>query len=182
MLNKATIPVLGFAAYSGAGKTTLLTEVIPILNTNGLRIGLIKHSHHNFQIDQPEKDSYKLRQAGAEQILLAARSRTALIIEHPESTQEPRLADQFKHLDCELLDLILVEGFKHEPIPKIEVYRSVLEYPNLYLDDPHIIALVTDTIPDIQLNIPIPVLDLNQPQQVADFILNTWLPNGSNKG
>jgi len=182
MLKEVTIPVLGFAAYSGTGKTTLLTKVIPILTTNGLRIGLIKHSHHNFQIDQPGKDSYKLRQAGAEQILLAARSRTALIVEHPESTQEPKLADQFKYLDCELLDLILVEGFKHEPIPKIEVYRSVLEYSNLYVDDPHIIALVTDTTPDIQLNIPIPVFDLNQPQQVADFILNSWLPNGSNKG
>lgn len=176
MLREITTPILGFAAYSGSGKTTLLTQVIPILVAAGLRIGLIKHGHHNFQIDQPGKDSYRLREAGAEQVLLAGRRRSALIIEHPQHTQEPRLEDQFKHLDCEQLDLILVEGFKHAAIPKIEVYRSSLGHPQLYTDDSHIIALVTNTAPEL---LPvIPVLDINQPQQVADFILNQWLSHG----
>ncbi|MEE9346016.1 MAG: molybdopterin-guanine dinucleotide biosynthesis protein B [Methylococcales bacterium] len=173
MLHEVTIPKLGFAAYSGSGKTTLLTKVIPLLVVAGLRIGLIKHGHHNFQIDQPGKDSYRLREAGAEQVLLVGRRRSALIIEHPQPTQEPRLEDQFKHLDCEQLDLILVEGFKHAAIPKIEVYRSSMGHPQLYINDSHIIALVTDTAPEILPNIP--VLDINQPQQVADFILNQWL-------
>ncbi len=180
MLNQITTPVLGFAAFSGVGKTTLLTTIIPILTDRGLRIGLIKHSHHNFQIDKPGKDSYQIRKAGARQVLLAARTRTALIIEHPESTEEPRLADQFKHLDCEQLDLILVEGFKREAIPKIEIYRSGLGYAYLYPDDPHIIALVADSPPSSALDIPF--LDINQPQQLADYILNTWLTNESIAG
>ena len=176
----ANIPVLGFSAFSGTGKTTLLTEIIPMLTEHGLRIGLIKHSHHNFQIDQPGKDSYRLRQAGAEQVVLAARSRTAVIIENPQATQEPKLADQYQHLDCSHLDLILVEGFKREAIPKIEVYRSGLGHPYLYPNDTHIIALVTDTSPAQQISIP--VLDINQPRKVADFILNAWLPNASLTG
>ena len=175
-MNELTIPVLGFAAYSGSGKTTLLTQVIPVLIAAGLRIGLIKHGHHNFQIDQPGKDSYRLRKAGAQQVLLAGRQRSALIIEHPQPTQEPRLEDQFKHLDCEQLDLILVEGFKQAAIPKIEVYRSGLGLSLLYPNDSHIIALVTDSVPELVPNIP--VLDINQPQQVADFILNQWLNHG----
>ncbi len=175
-MNELTIPVLGFAAYSGSGKTTLLTQVIPVLIAAGLRIGLVKHGHHNFQIDQPGKDSYRLRKAGAQQVLLAGRQRSALIIEHPQPTQEPRLEDQFKHLDCEQLDLILVEGFKQAAIPKIEVYRSGLGLPQLYPNDSHIIALVTDSVPELVPNIP--VLDINQPQQVADFILNQWLNHG----
>ena len=176
MLTELTIPVLGFAAYSGSGKTTLLTNLIPILVTAGLRIGLIKHGHHNFQIDQPGKDSYRLRQAGAEQVLLTGRQRSALIIEHPQPTQEPRLEDQFKHLDCERLDLIIVEGFKHAAIPKIEVYRFDLGHPQLYPNDSHIIALVTDITPELTPNIP--VFDINQPRQVADFILNQWFNHG----
>jgi len=178
MLHEITTPVLGFAAYSGSGKTTLLTKVIPILVAAGLRIGLIKHGHHNFQIDQPGKDSYRLRKAGAEQVLLAGRQRSALIIEHPQPAPEPKLEDQFKHLDCEQLDLIIVEGFKHAAIPKIEVYRSGLGYPQLSNNDSHIIALVTDNAPELTPNIP--VLDINQPQQVADFILKQWLTHGSN--
>ncbi len=177
MLNSSKIPVLGFAAFSGTGKTTLLTEILPILKKAGLRIGVIKHSHHHFQIDQPGKDSYKIREAGAEQILLAARSRTALIIENPGATQEPILADQLKHLDSNLLDLILVEGFKREAIPKIEIYRTGLGHPYMYTEDPNIIALVTDIPPPLQLEIP--VLDINLPQQVSDFILYSWLPNAT---
>lgn len=173
------IPVLGFAAFSGAGKTTLLTEIIPLLIDRGLRIGLIKHAHHSFQIDRPGKDSYRLRQAGAVQLVLAARSRTAVIIEHPLATHEPGLVDQFRHLDCDNLDLVLVEGFKREAIPKIEVHRSGLGHPYLYTDDPNIIALVTDVPPSKILNIP--VLNINQPKQVAEFISNTWLPDDTPK-
>ncbi len=177
MLTQVNTPVLGFAAFSGTGKTTLLEAMIPILVRAELRIGLIKHSHHNFQIDQPGKDSYRLRKAGATQILLAASSRTAAIIEHGDIKTKPSLADQFKHLDCDKLDLIIVEGFKNEPIPKIEIYRSSLEHPYLFPNDPNIIALVTDELPRLKLNIPL--LDINQPQQVADFILKKWLPYGS---
>ena len=122
MLN-AQIPILGFVAASGTGKTTLLTQLIPILKQSGLRIGLIKHSHHDFEIDQPGKDSFRLREAGASSVMLVSRYRRAMITElTPE--QELRLDDQLKQFDQTELDLILVEGFKAENFPKIELHRS----------------------------------------------------------
>jgi molybdopterin-guanine dinucleotide biosynthesis protein B len=168
MLN-AHIPILGFVAASGTGKTTLLTQLIPILKQNGLRIGLIKHSHHDFEIDQPGKDSFRLREAGASPVMLVSRYRRAMIAELiPE--QEPRLDDQLKQFDQSDLDLILIEGFRAENFPKIELHRSLLAQPLLYPNDPDIIAIATDAA--LQSPTHLTQLDLNRPKMIADFIQN----------
>ncbi len=161
------IPVLGFAAFSGTGKTTLLTRLIPLLREQDIRIGVIKHAHHKFEIDYPGKDSYELRKAGAQQMLIASASRMALIREYEQDT-EPQLADLVTKLDQTMLDIILVEGFRHVPFPRIELHRSALRKPLLCLDDESIIALASDAPLNVQIKIP--VLDLNNPQQIATFI------------
>ncbi len=164
-------PVLGIAAFSGTGKTTLLTRLIPLLKQRGLRIGLIKHSHHNFDIDHPGKDSYRLREAGANPVMLSSKFRRAVITEH-ENPAEPRLSEQLKHLDQSNLDLVLVEGFKREHFPKIELYRAVLGKPLLYPNDDSIIAIATDS--QLAVEPGIPVLDINRPERIAEFILNQF--------
>ncbi|MGZ5010839.1 MAG: molybdopterin-guanine dinucleotide biosynthesis protein B [Methylobacter sp.] len=173
-MQNARIPVLGFVAASGTGKTTLLTELIPLLKQDGLRIGLIKHSHHDFEIDQPGKDSFRLRKAGASPVILVSRYRRAIITEFtPE--QEPRLDDQLKQLDQSELDLILVEGFRTEQFPKIELHRSSLEKPLLYPNDPDIIAIATDTVLDTPDYLT--QLELNKPETIAAFIRNHIMKN-----
>jgi len=171
-MQHAQVPILGFAAFSGTGKTTLLTQTIPVLKHHGVRIGLIKHSHHNFQIDQPGKDSFRLREAGASPVMLVSTHRRAIITEiSPE--QEPRLDDQLKLLDQSELDLLLVEGFKAEQFPKIELHRPSLNKPLLYPNDPNIIAIASDCTletPDYLIQ-----LDINQPEIIADFILNQFM-------
>ena len=171
-MQHAHIPLLGFAAFSGTGKTTLLTQIIPILKHQGLRIGLIKHSHHNFQIDQPGKDSFRLREAGASPVMLISTHRRAIITDITPA-QEPRLADQLKHFDQSELDLILVEGFKAEPFPKIELHRPSLNKPLLYPNDPNIIAIASDC--PLQTPGTLTQLDLNQPDMIAAFILNQFM-------
>ena len=165
-MRHARIPIIGFAAYSGTGKTTLLTRLIPILKQHNLRIGLIKHSHHNFEIDKPEKDSYRLRAAGATTVLLASKYRRAIICEI-DPPKEPTLDEQLMALNQSVLDLILVEGF-----PKIELYRPILKKPLLYPQDANIIAVASDC----ELDLPpyLEQLDINDPTMVAEFILN-WL-------
>ena len=167
MTLNSKIPVLGFAAFSGTGKTTLLTRLIPLLREQDIRIGVIKHAHHKFEIDYPGKDSYELRKAGAQQMLIASANRMALIREYEQDT-EPELADLVTKLDQTMLDIILVEGFRHVPFPRIELHRSALRKPLLCLDDESIIALASDAPLNVQINIP--VLDLNNPQQIATFI------------
>ena len=171
-MQHAHVPMLGFAAFSGTGKTTLLMQIIPILKHHGLRIGLIKHSHHNFQIDQPGKDSFRLRAAGASPVMLVSTHRRAIITEiTPE--REPRLDDQLKLFDQSELDLILVEGFKAERFPKIELHRPSLNKPLLYPNDPDIIAIASDCAletPDYLTQ-----LDINQPEMIAAFILNQFM-------
>jgi molybdopterin-guanine dinucleotide biosynthesis protein B len=173
-MQNARIPVLGFVAASGTGKTTLLTELIPLLKQDGLRIGLIKHSHHDFEIDQPGKDSFRLRKAGASPVMLVSRYRRAIITEFtPE--QEPRLGDQLKQVDQSELDLILVEGFRTEQFPKIELHRPSLEKPLLYPNDPDIIAIATDAALDVPDYLP--QLELNRPEMIAAFIRNHVMKN-----
>ncbi|MCK9620628.1 MAG: molybdopterin-guanine dinucleotide biosynthesis protein B [Methylobacter sp.] len=173
-MQNARIPVLGFVAASGTGKTTLLTELIPLLKQDGLRIGLIKHSHHDFEIDQPGKDSFRLRKAGASPVMLVSRYRRAIISEFtPE--QEPRLNDQLKQVDQSELDLILVEGFRTEQFPKIELHRPSLEKPLLYPNDPDIIAIATDAALDVPDYLP--QLELNRPEMIAAFIRNHVMKN-----
>lgn len=173
MLN-AKIPVLGFAAASGTGKTTLLTQLIRILKQDGLRIGLIKHSHHDFEIDRPGKDSFRLREAGASPVMLVSKYRRAIITEFTLAT-EPRLDDQLKQLDQSELDLILVEGFRDEAFPKIELHRSSLQSPLLYPNDPYIIAIATDT--ELETPDHLTQLELNRPETIAAFIQNHFMKN-----
>ncbi len=167
-----SIPFIGFVAYSGTGKTTLLSQLIPLLKNKGLRIAVIKHAHHDFEIDYPKKDSYILRKAGAETILVTSHKRTAIIIEHPEISQEPSLEDALSKIPCKGLDLLLIEGFKHADYPKIELHRKTLNKPYLYPKDKNIIAIASDhSLENSELeNKPRWQFDLNQPQQIADFI------------
>jgi len=168
------LPILGFAAPSGTGKTTLLTRVLPELTRAGLRVAVIKHSHHDFEIDHPGKDSHAVRAAGAEQVLIASPYRIALIAERDGRT-EPRLADLVSRLERGALDLVLVEGFRHEAFPKIEIHRPATGKPLLCLDDPHIIAVASDA--EFGLDAPVPVLPLNDPAAVARFILDWHVHN-----
>jgi len=162
------VPILGFIAASGTGKTTLLCHLIPLLRARGLRCAVIKHSHHDFEIDRPGKDSHRLREAGAGQVLLASPHRTFLV-EEGDGFSEPVLADLLGRLNPEMMDLVLVEGFRQESLPKIEIHRPALGAPLLCPGDPDIIALATDSEP---VGAPaLPRLPLNEPEAVADFIL-----------
>jgi molybdopterin-guanine dinucleotide biosynthesis protein B len=171
--------VLGIAAYSGTGKTTLLEQLIPLLKQQGLRIALIKHAHHDFDIDHEGKDSYRLRKAGAQQTIVASTQRWALINENQTQQTEPQLDDLLKQLNHDELDLVLVEGFKHENIERIELHRPSLQKPLLYINDPRIIAIASDEL--ITDDMGIPLLDINQPRQIADFIIHTFLPTRTEK-
>jgi molybdopterin-guanine dinucleotide biosynthesis protein B len=166
---RCPVPLLGFCAWSGTGKTTLLTRLIPLLRAQQLRIAVIKHAHHGFDIDQPGKDSWILRKAGAEQTIVASRKRIALIHERP-GDQEPTLAELLGRLDLESIDLVLVEGFKQEIFPKIELHRPSMQRPLLCGRMRHIIAVASDQ--PLNLPRPLPLLALNQPGEIADFIRN----------
>jgi molybdopterin-guanine dinucleotide biosynthesis protein MobB len=163
-------PVLGFAAYSGTGKTTLLVKLLPLLKKRGLRIAMVKHAHHDFDIDKPGKDSYELRKAGAEQVLVASDSRWALMTETREEV-DPQLEDLVKKLNLDDCDLVLVEGFRHLPFPKIELHRPSLGKDLIYPQDNSVIAVASDNEMDTS---GLPLLDLNSPQGIADYIIN-WL-------
>ncbi|KPK46976.1 MAG: molybdopterin-guanine dinucleotide biosynthesis protein B [Thiotrichales bacterium SG8_50] len=165
----SSVPLIGFAAVSGTGKTTLLRALLPLLNARGLRVGVIKHAHHTFDIDVPGKDSYELRRAGATQTLVGSRHRWALVTETPGS-EEPRLAELLLHLSPDSLDLVLVEGFKAEAFPKIELHRPALGHPLMCRTDPSIIALATDA--PVQDAPSLPLLDLNDPASVVAFIVS----------
>jgi len=167
MLNNSRVPVLGFAAFSGTGKTTLLVQVLALLRRQGFRVGVIKHAHHSFEIDKPGKDSYELRKAGAVQTLVGSRHRWALVAENPDE-REPRLEDLLRHLDQDALDFILVEGFKAERFPKIELHRPSLGRPLLHPGDDSIVAVATDA--PLPVPTSLPLLDRNRPDEIADFI------------
>lgn len=175
MIQNAHLPIVGFAAYSGTGKTTLLKKLLPILKARGVRVGMVKHAHHTFEMDQPGKDSYELRKAGAAQMLIASRSRWALMVERPRE-KEPQLDEVLLELDQAALDLILVEGFKQEPFPKIELRRAGLKGKPFFPEDENIVAIATDDPTDLETALP--MLDLNRPEEIADFIINKVLNGG----
>lgn len=157
--------VIGFAGWSGSGKTSLIEQVITLLGARGLAVSLIKHAHHTFEIDHEGKDSWRHRKAGCREVLVSSGRRWSLMHElrgEPELPLEVLLG---KLSDC---DLVLVEGFKQAPIPKIEVFRAEVGEPLLFPHNPDIIAIATDAPVDTLL----PRLDLNNPQQVADFVLD----------
>lgn len=164
-MNRKIPPLLGIVAYSGTGKTTLLKCLIPLLQQRQIRVGLIKHTHHNMEIDTPGKDSYELRKAGAHQTLVASDCRWALMTETPE---QPPLDLHYlaSRLDTSTIDLILVEGFKHEKISKIALYRAAVGKPFADLIDEYVIALASDEPVDTVIE----QLDINQPNQIVEFI------------
>ncbi|MBF1995449.1 molybdopterin-guanine dinucleotide biosynthesis protein MobB [Serratia symbiotica] len=168
-MNNSLPPILAIGAYSGAGKTTLLKQLIPLLKQRQVRVGLIKHTHHNVDVDIPGKDSYELRKAGADQTLVASVRRWALMTETP--AQQPLdlryLASRF---DISKVDLILVEGFKHEPVSKIILYREEIGRPLEEMLDEFVIAVASDQ----QVALNIRSLDINQSESIANFIVE-WL-------
>lgn len=156
--------VFGFAGYSGSGKTTLIEQLIPRFVMRGLRVSLIKHAHHLFEIDRPGKDSYRHREAGAGEVLITSDQRWVLMHEL-RGAPEPTLAQQLERFSpC---DLVLVEGYKHAAIPKIEIHRPSIGKPMLHPTDPNIVAIACDA----PVNTTLPVLDLNQPDTIVDFIV-----------
>ena len=155
---------IGFAGWSGSGKTTLIEKLIPMLTRRGLRVSLIKHAHHTFDVDQPGKDSYRHRHAGAREVLVTS-SRRWVLMHELRGEQEPKFEDQLKHLSpC---DLLIVEGFKYSAIPKLEVYRAEVGEPLIHPHDENIVAIASDSPIETKL----PQLDLNQPGLIADFVL-----------
>ena len=162
--------VFGFAGYSGSGKTTLLEELIPRLTAAGLRVSLIKHAHHRFDIDHPGKDSYRLREAGCSEVLLISDQRWVLMHEL-RGEAEPSLEEQIARFsEC---DLVLVEGFKQTPIPKLEVHRPSVGKPLIAGSGVEtIVAIATDEPAALVCQTTLPILALNDRDTIADFILH----------
>lgn len=157
--------VFGFAGYSGAGKTTLIEQLIPRFAARGLRVSLIKHTHHDFDVDQPGKDSWRHRRAGASEVLLTCDSRWVLMHEL-RGAPEPTLEEQLRVLSpC---DLVLVEGFKQTPISKLEVHRPAHGKPPIWPENKSVVAVATDG----KIDCALPTLDLNDPDAIAHFILD----------
>ncbi|MGH1357825.1 MAG: molybdopterin-guanine dinucleotide biosynthesis protein B [Burkholderiaceae bacterium] len=156
--------VFGFAGYSGSGKTTLIEQLIPRFVEMGKTVSLIKHAHHTFDIDQPGKDSWRHREAGASEVLISSGGRWVLMHEL-RGQPEPTLEDQLKALNpC---DLVLIEGYKRASIPKLEVHRQSIGKPLLWPEDDNIVGIAADS----RLQTGLPQLDINNPIEVATFIL-----------
>jgi molybdopterin-guanine dinucleotide biosynthesis protein B len=156
--------IFGFAGYSGSGKTTLIEKLVPLFVQQNLRVSLIKHAHHEFDVDQPGKDSFRHRHAGCMEVLVTSSRRWALMHEL-RGAEEPGLTEQIQHLSpC---DLVLVEGFKRERIPKLEIYRAGVGDSLLHSEDGNIVAIASDAKVDTRL----PLFDLNAPEAIAAFIL-----------
>jgi molybdopterin-guanine dinucleotide biosynthesis protein B len=156
--------IFGFAGWSGSGKTTLIEKLIPRLAARGLRVSLIKHAHHTFDVDQPGKDSYRHRHAGASEILVTS-SRRWVLMHELRGSPEPSFEEQIRHLSpC---DLLFVEGFKFAPIPKLEVWRAETGEPLLHPKDPHIVAVASDAKVETKL----PLLNLNDHAAIEGFIV-----------
>jgi molybdopterin-guanine dinucleotide biosynthesis protein B len=162
--------LIAFVGFSGSGKTTLIERVIPHLTARGLRLALIKHAHHEFDVDQPGKDSWRHRRAGAAEVLISSSRRWALMHEL-NGAEEPGLPELVARLSpC---DLVIVEGFKRATIPKIEVHRKSAGAPLLFPHDPHVIAIATDE----PLATALPQLDLNDARAVADHVIGRVCSN-----
>jgi molybdopterin-guanine dinucleotide biosynthesis adapter protein len=158
------VKIFGFAGWSGSGKTTLIEKLIPRFVRRGLRVSLIKHAHHTFDVDTPGKDSYRHRHAGAAEVLVTS-SRRWVLMHELRGAHEPSFDEQVKRISpC---DLLLVEGFKFAPIPKLEVWRAQPGEALLHPNDPHIVAVASDTRVETKL----PLLDLNDVAGIAGFIL-----------
>ena len=166
----ARMRIIGIAGWSGAGKTTLLARLIPRLTARGVRVSTVKHAHHAFDVDQPGKDSHTHRMAGATEVLVSSVNRWALVHEL-RGAAEPTLSDLLAKLAP--VDLVIVEGFKHGPHPKLEIYRSAVGKPPLHPDDPHIVAVASDApVPSAR----VPVVALDDVDAIADLMLAYAVP------
>ena len=167
---KGSMRIMGLAGWSGSGKTTLITKLIPCLLARGLHVSTLKHAHHGFDLDKPGKDSFVHRVAGATEVIISSAKRWAIL---HELREEPEwdLADLVAKMS--LVDLVLVEGFKRDAFPKLEIYRAENGKPLLYPDDSHIVAVACDgPLPDVK----IPVIDLNDIEKIADLLLKHAKP------
>jgi molybdopterin-guanine dinucleotide biosynthesis adapter protein len=157
--------IFGLAGWSGSGKTTLLAALIPELVARGLSVSTIKHAHHDFDVDRPGKDSWRHREAGATEVLVASARRWALMHEL-RGSPEPALDELVARMSP--VDLLLIEGFKRQPHPKLEVHRPSLGKPLIYPEDPHVVAIASDE----PLAAPLPLLPLGDAGAVAAFIVD----------
>jgi molybdopterin-guanine dinucleotide biosynthesis protein B len=162
----ASMKIFGLAGWSGSGKTTLTSRLLPELIGRGLTVSTMKHAHHSFDIDRPGKDSYVHRMAGASEVLVASANRWALMHEH-RGAAEPSAAELIRHMTP--VDLLLIEGFKREPHPKLEIYRQANGKPLLHPDDPHIVAVASDVPLPVS---PLPVLSIDDIAAITEFILS----------
>ena len=175
--SKTYMKVIGFAGYSGAGKTTLVEALVALMKQRGIKVSVIKHAHHHFDVDREGKDSWRHRKAGAYEVLLASDQRMALMREYDEPT-ELSVHDMLAQLDPRV-DWVLIEGFKHGDVPKIEVWRKQQDRLDkgksiepLYPHDARVMAVATDASHDLPQAAAQPVLDLNEPQAVLQWLLD----------
>ena len=162
--------VVGFAGYSGSGKTTLVERLIPVLRLQGLRVSVVKHAHHRFDIDHPGKDTYRHREAGAFEVVIASNRRLALLREFEQETQltvHQLLAELYEGVDW-----VLVEGFNDSDLLKIDVWRASANKPARYPDDDFIVALATDSPQALPQPTLRPLLDLNDPEAIAQWLVS----------
>jgi molybdopterin-guanine dinucleotide biosynthesis adapter protein len=161
----AEMRVIGLSGWSGSGKTTLVVRLLPELVRRGYRVSTMKHAHHGFDVDQPGKDSYRHREAGATEVLVASANRWALMHEH-RGAVEPSAAELIAQMAP--VDLLIVEGFKREGHDKLEIHRRETGKPLLYPDDPRIVAVLSD---EALPGCPLPVIDIDDIAAIADFIV-----------
>ena len=158
--------VFGIAGWSNSGKTTLIERLLPLFAARGLRVSVVKHAHQKFDIDRPGKDSFRFREAGSHEVLISSPARWALMREH-HGVDEPGLSELLTHLSpC---DLVLVEGFKRDPMPKLEVHRAAIGKSLLWPDDPHIVAIAGDT----PVASGLPQFRFDEIGRIAGFIVAT---------
>jgi molybdopterin-guanine dinucleotide biosynthesis protein B len=170
---KQAMRIIGLAGWSGSGKTTLITKVLPRLIARGTRVSTVKHAHHGFDLDQPGKDSFMHRTAGATEVAISSARRFAILHELRDEA-EWDLPDLLQKLAP--VDLVLVEGFKRDAFPKLEIHRAANGKPLIQPDDPHIVAIASDTpLPQAK----VPVIDLNDIERIADVLLKHATPLAS---
>ncbi|HEX9072509.1 MAG TPA: molybdopterin-guanine dinucleotide biosynthesis protein B [Pseudolabrys sp.] len=170
---KGAMRIIGLAGWSGSGKTTLITKLIPCLIARGVKVSTLKHAHHGFDLDQPGKDSFFHRAAGATEVIISSARRWAILHELREELEWDLRALVAK---MSPVDLVLVEGFKRDPFPKLEIHRAANGKPLIHPDDPHIVAIASDVaLPQAR----IPVIDLNGIEAIADLLLNCAVPVGA---
>jgi molybdopterin-guanine dinucleotide biosynthesis protein B len=162
--------IIGLAGWSGSGKTTLITRLIPRLIARGVKVSTLKHAHHGFDLDQPGKDSFFHRAAGATEVIISSARRWAIL---HELREEPEWDLRVLVTKMSPVDLVLVEGFKRDAFPKLEIYRAENGKPLIHPEDPHIVAIASDVeLPQAR----IPVVDLNDIEAIADLLLKSAIP------